>query len=125
MRRVVVTGMALASPLGCSREAAFERLQKYENCVVLDEKLNDFERMNCKLVAPVHGFVLPEHFNRKVLRTMGPVSIMSVATAEEALKDCCDWYRPKGTGIINVVEFYKDPKSNCLNKTKRQILQVF
>lgn len=45
--------------------------------------------------------------------------------AEEALKDCCDWYRPKGTGIINVVEFYLDPKSNCLNKTKRQILQVF
>ena len=87
MRRVVVTGMALASPLGCSRETAFERLQKYENCVVHDEKLNEFERMNCKLVAPVQGFVLPEHFNRKVLRTMGPVSIMSVATAEEALKD--------------------------------------
>lgn len=45
--------------------------------------------------------------------------------AEEALKDCCDWYRPKGTGKIYVVEFYLDPISNCLNKTKRQILSVF
>ena len=43
MRRVVVTGMALASPLGCSREAAFERLQKYENCVVYDEKLHIYK----------------------------------------------------------------------------------
>ena len=30
MRRVVVTGMALASPLGSSREVVFERLQKSE-----------------------------------------------------------------------------------------------
>ncbi len=87
MRRVVVTGMALASPLGCDIKTAFDRLQLFENCVVFQESLTEYERMNCKLAAPVNGFVLPEHFNRKVLRTMGPVSIMSVATAEEALKD--------------------------------------
>lgn len=49
----------------------------------------------------------------------------TLEAAEEALKDCCDWYRPKGTGTINVVEFYKDPASNCISKTKRKILSVF
>ena len=98
MRRVVVTGMALASPLGCSREVAFERLQRYENCVIHDKSLDEFERMNCKLVAPVSGFVLPSHFNRKVLRTMGPVSYMSVVTAEEALK----------YGLIDEILYNKD-----------------
>lgn len=87
MRRVVITGMALASPLGSTIDSAFERLHVYENCVRYDKTLEDFERLNTKLSVPVSGFEIPEHFNRKVLRTMGPVSIMSVATAEEALKD--------------------------------------
>lgn len=50
---------------------------------------------------------------------------ITLEDAEEALKDCCDWYRPKGTGTINVVEFYLDPISKCLNKSKREILSVF
>lgn len=87
MKRVVITGMALASPLGSSVEKAFNRLQIFENCVKYDESLEEFARLNTRLCAPVQGFVMPEHFNRKVLRTMGPVSIMSVATAEDALKD--------------------------------------
>lgn len=87
MRRVVVTGMALASPLGCTRETAFDNLLKLKNCVEYRPELEQYERLNAKLCAPVKDFVMPEHFNRKVLRTMGPVSIMSVATAEEALKD--------------------------------------
>ena len=87
MRRVVVTGMALASPLGCTREKAFDGLLKLKNCVEYRQELEQYERLNAKLCAPVKDFVMPEHFNRKVLRTMGPVSIMSVATAEEALKD--------------------------------------
>ena len=87
MRRVVVTGMALASPLGCTRENAFNNLLKLKNCVEYRPELEQYERLNAKLCAPVKDFVMPEHFNRKVLRTMGPVSVMSVATAEEALKD--------------------------------------
>ena len=87
MRRVVITGMALASPLGCTRELAFNNLLKLKNCVEYRPELEQYERLNAKLGAPVKDFVMPEHFNRKVLRTMGPVSVMSVATAEEALKD--------------------------------------
>lgn len=87
MKRVVVTGMALASPLGSKVDIAFENLKKLENCVQYWEKLDEFENMNTRLAAPVNGFEIPPHFNRKVLRTMGRVSVLSTAVTEEALKD--------------------------------------
>lgn len=87
MRRVVITGMGLASPLGSTVKSAFERLKTYENCVSNWEKLDEFERLNTNLGAFVQGFVEPEYFNRKIKRTMGKVSVMSVVTAEDAFRD--------------------------------------
>lgn len=87
MRRVVITGMGLASPLGSTVKSAFERLKIYENCVSNWEKLDEFERLNTNLGAFVQGFVEPEYFNRKIKRTMGQVSVMSVVTAEDAFRD--------------------------------------
>lgn len=87
MRRVVVTGMALASPLGCDINTAFSGLQKLENCIEYDTKLDQYKRLNTRLSAYVRGFEIPSTYNRKVLRTMGPVSIMAVRTAELALED--------------------------------------
>lgn len=84
-RRVVITGMGIASPLGSTIESAFERLKKYENCVQHWEKLDEYERLNTNLGAFVSGFEIPEHFTRKVMRTMGKVSVMAVVTAEQAL----------------------------------------
>lgn len=86
-RRVVVTGMGIASPLGSTLKSAYERLKKYENCVQHWEKLDEYERLNTSLGAFVHGFQIPEHFTRKIMRTMGNVSVMSVVTAEQALTD--------------------------------------
>lgn len=86
-KRVVITGMSLASPLGSSVDTAFERLKTYKNCVRYWKELDRFKKLNTRLVATVDGFKQPEHFDRKVLRTMGPLSVMAVATAEEALKD--------------------------------------
>ena len=93
MRRVVITGMGIASPLGSTVKSAFERLKTYENCVSNWEKLDEFERLNTNLGAFVQGFVEPEYFNRKIKRTMGQVSVMSVVTAEDAFRDAgllCD-----------------------------------
>ena len=87
MRRVVITGMGIASPLGSTVNSAFERLKTYENCVSHWEKLDEFERLNTNLGAFVQGFKEPEYFNRKIKRTMGQVSVMSVVTAEDALRD--------------------------------------
>ena len=87
MRRVVITGMGIASPLGSSLDSAFLRLKKYENCIQHWEKLDEYERLNTSLGALVSGFEIPPHFDRKTRRTMGSVSLMAVVTAEEALKD--------------------------------------
>ena len=86
-KRVVVTGMALASPLGCDVKTAFDRLKTFENCVQYARELDEYENMNTRLSAPVKDFVVPEHFNRKVTRTMGRVALLSTAVSEQALVD--------------------------------------
>ena len=122
-RRVVVTGMGIASPLGSTLKSAYERLKKYENCVQHWEKLDEYERLNTSLGAFVHGFQIPEHFTRKIMRTMGNVSVMAVATAEQALTDA-ELLRDKcisdagvsygsSTGSLDaVLDFY----SMCIDK---------
>lgn len=86
-RRVVVTGMALISPLGTSVKSSFDRLHILENCIQYDKTLEIYKGLHTRLNAPVKDFVIPEDFTRKTTRTMGEVAIMSVATAKEALKD--------------------------------------
>lgn len=87
MRRVVITGRGIVSSIGCSVDSAFERLKIYKNAVIHSAELEEYQKLNSKLASPVLDFKIPKHFTRKVLRTMGPVSIMAVASAEDALKD--------------------------------------
>ncbi len=86
-KRVVVTGMALTSPLGSNIDACFESLLKLENCVEYNKDLDRYQRLNTRLSAHVKDFEIPPTYNRKVTRTMGPLSIMAVRTAEQALED--------------------------------------
>lgn len=37
--------------------------------------------------------------------------------AKEALKDCCNWYRPKGTGYIYEVELDTDSTPKLVYKS--------
>ena len=87
MRKVVVTGMGIASPLGSTVETAFERLKTYQNCIEYWNELDEIKNMNTRLCAKVTGFQKPEHFTRKVTRTMGTVALMSAVTSENAIKD--------------------------------------
>ncbi len=131
MKRVVVTGMALASPLGSDVDEAYLNLKKFENCVVYSKELDEFENMNTRLSAPVRGFVTPEHFNRKILRTMGQVAIYSTAVSELALKDAGllgeDCISNGDTGVSygsssgsleSIIDFYTmqvEKKVRCVN----------
>ena len=87
MRRVVVTGMGIVSSLGCTVDTAFERLKTYKNTVIHSAELDEYQKLDSKLASPVVDFTIPPHFTRKVLRTMGAVAIMAVASAEDALKN--------------------------------------
>lgn len=125
MRRVVITGMGITSALGSTVESAFERLKTYKNCVRHWDKLDEYEKLNSKLGSFVEGFVIPEHFTRKVRRTMGNVALMAVVTAEEALKDAgllgdeiitsgrCGVSYGSSTGSLDaILDFY----SMCIDK---------
>lgn len=87
MKRVVVTGMALASPLGCSVKNAYERLKVLKNCIEYEPSYEVYQHLNAKLCSKVHDFAVPEHFTRKVIRTMGRVALMSTVVSEQALED--------------------------------------
>ena len=85
-KRVVITGMGLVSALGNDLDSAFNRLHVYKNAVCKMDNLAAIRGLNSHLASP-SDFTTPEHFSRKVLRTMGPVSEMAVYSAENALRD--------------------------------------
>lgn len=87
MKRVVITGMSLVSSLGNTPNDAFERLHTYENCVDYQSDLDQYEKLTTRLAARVKNFTKPEHFTRKITRSMGTVAIYATACTEEALKD--------------------------------------
>ena len=84
MRRVVVTGMGIVSSLGNSISAAFERLKTPKNCVKRSGDLLTYKGLQTCLWAP-SDYVRPPEYNRKVIRTMSPVSEMALNATEQAL----------------------------------------
>lgn len=86
-KRVVVTGMGIASPLGSTVESAYNRLHILKNCIQYDKKLEEYNGLHTRLDSMVKDFIMPPDFTRKTTRTMGQVAIMSVATAKNALED--------------------------------------
>lgn len=86
MRRVVVTGMGIVSPLGGTILTAYDRLKKFENCVSTLDELKEYKGLNSNLGATA-GFVRPEHWTRKTTRTMGPVAEYALAATEQAVRE--------------------------------------
>lgn len=87
MKRVVVTGMAGISPIGSSWEAISARLRRGETGIRYMPEWDRFKDFNTRLGAPVVDFEKPAHFNRKLTRSMGRVSLMATAATEVALAD--------------------------------------
>ena len=46
-----------------------------------------FDMLNTKLAAPISHFETPAHYPRKMVRSMGPVSLFAVRASEMALAD--------------------------------------
>ncbi|MBR4653632.1 MAG: beta-ketoacyl-ACP synthase [Kiritimatiellae bacterium] len=83
-RRVVVTGMGVVSPLGTGVDVAFERLKTLRNCVEFIPELAGYEGLNSHLAA-LSRFERPASYTRKVLRTMGEVSVLALNATEQAI----------------------------------------
>jgi 3-oxoacyl-[acyl-carrier-protein] synthase II len=87
MKRVVVTGMGGITPLGHDWATIEARLRQFRNAVRRMGEWDYFDALNGRLGCPVDDFVLPPHWSRKHVRSMGRVAQLAVAASERALAD--------------------------------------
>ena len=87
MARVVVTGMAGITALGDNWTTIESRLRAGRNAVRRMPEWDYFDTLNTRLGAPVDDFQMPANYPRKMIRSMGRVSLLSVRASEMALID--------------------------------------
>ncbi|SEH66247.1 3-oxoacyl-[acyl-carrier-protein] synthase II [Rheinheimera pacifica] len=87
MKRVVVTGMSVVTALGDNWPQFKQALQQGRNAVCTMPDWDRFSSMTTRLAAPVPDFVRPAHYPRKLVRSMGRVSLMATRATELALSD--------------------------------------
>ncbi|RLV60536.1 beta-ketoacyl-ACP synthase [Parashewanella curva] len=86
-KRVVITGISGITSLGHDWESISASLRDKQNKVVVMEDWKKFDGLNTRLAAPVTDFVVPSHYSRKKVRSMGRVSLMATRASELALED--------------------------------------
>jgi len=87
MHRVVVTGMGGITALGHDWKSIRARLKTRRSGVKYLPELETYHGLKTRLGARVAPYEVPAHYERKVLRSMAPVSLMSALSAEQALHD--------------------------------------
>ena len=85
-RRVVVTGVGLASPIGSSLDAVSTALQRGTHGIRSMPEWSAVKDMQTRLGAPAVGADLAR-FNRKQTRTMGRVSLLAAFATDDAIRD--------------------------------------
>lgn len=85
-KRVVVTGMGVVSPLGCTLDAFWRRLIAGESGVVRLTKF-DATDYDTKIGGEVKEFAPEEFVSKKEQRHLEPFSLYGIAAAKMAVKD--------------------------------------
>jgi 3-oxoacyl-[acyl-carrier-protein] synthase II len=85
VRRVVVTGMGIASPIGHTVDAAIESLRNGRSGIVTKPEWGKYAGLYTRLAGEVRGLALA--YPRKAARTMGRVALLAVYATERALAD--------------------------------------
>ena len=87
MKRVVVTGMAGFSPIGCDWPQVAANLTSLQSGIRYMADWDIYDGLNTRLGGPVEDFEKPEHYTRKVIRSMGRVAMLATRATELALAD--------------------------------------
>jgi 3-oxoacyl-[acyl-carrier-protein] synthase II len=87
MKRVVVTGMGVVSALGDNWAEFSAQLKSGTSAIRCLEDWATYKDLNTNLAGPIENFVVPEHYPRKKIRSMGRVSLLSTRATELALID--------------------------------------
>src|SRR3954463_7219626 len=84
--RVVVTGMGGVTSLGDSWQEVEARLRGKRNAVRRMPEWDRHEMMHTRLAAPVEHFEAQTYYPRKMVRSMGRVSLLALRASELALE---------------------------------------
>ncbi|KJK19976.1 beta-ketoacyl-ACP synthase [Pseudomonas sp. NPDC087612] len=87
MKRVVVTGMAGITSLGSDWQTIAGNFASNRSGIRRMDEWDRFEELNTRLAGPIDDFKVPSGWTRKQLRSMGRVSRLAVAAAQNALGD--------------------------------------
>ena len=87
MKRVVVTGMAGITSLGSDWATIADHFAANRSGIRRMDEWDRFTELNTRLAGPIDDFIVPSHWTRKQLRSMGRVSRLAVGAAERALAD--------------------------------------
>ena len=86
MKRVVITGMGLISPIGNTVEESWEGI-KNKKCGIDNITFFDSTNFKTKLAAEVKDFNLEDYFDSKMIKRTDRSSLLAVACARDAIKD--------------------------------------
>ena len=87
MKRVVVTGMACHSPIGLNWEEVSANLKGMKSGIRYMQDWDIYDGLDTRLGGEILNFNRPDHFSRKVVRSMGRVAMMATVVSEMALED--------------------------------------
>ncbi|MCD1147706.1 beta-ketoacyl-ACP synthase II [Peptoniphilus sp. KCTC 25270] len=86
MRRVVITGIGLVSPIGSDRETILENVKK-KKCGIDQISAYDVEGREVTLAAEIKDLDLEEEFTRKEQKRLDRVNLLGMIAARRAMKD--------------------------------------
>ena len=85
-KRVVITGMGGVTAFGNDWLNVQNSLKQLQNAVRYMPEWEIYDGLHTKLGAPIDNFIIPEHYTRKKIRSMGRVSLLSTKATEIALE---------------------------------------
>jgi 3-oxoacyl-[acyl-carrier-protein] synthase II len=127
MKRVVVTGMSMITPIGHDWAQVKSNLENRKSGISYMDEWNIYEGLNTKLAGVIRDFETPKHYGRKQIRSMGRVSLMATRTTELALEQAgllnSDELKSGNTGVAYgsssgsidaALDFYSMLKTNIV-----------
>lgn len=84
MRRVVVTGIGVASPVGTSFGEMMAALKSGRHGIVQMPEWDQYGQLETRVAGIVAG-ISTKDFHRKTVRTMGRVGMLSLFATEQAI----------------------------------------
>ena len=84
--RVVITGMKGVTAFGQDWQEIAATMRSGRNAVRIMPEWQIYQGLHTHLGAPIDNFLLPEHYTRKRIRSMGRVSLLSTRATELALE---------------------------------------